>query len=64
MMMNKPSTAFGFGQKRPNIPGLTLTKGGISTTGIISNPMMAYEKGGIIVEEEKPKKRKNYFQKN
>ena len=43
-MMSKPTTAFGFGNaKRPNIPGLTLTKGGFSTPGIISNPtMIAY----------------------
>jgi len=63
-MMSKPTTAFGFGAKRPNIPGLTFTKGGISTTGIISNPMMVgYRDGGIVVEEPPKKKKSNYFQK-
>ena len=63
-MMSKPTTAFGFGAKRPNIPGLTFTKGGISTTGIISNPtMIGYKDGGIIVEEPPKKKKSNYFQK-
>ena len=63
-MMSKPTTAFGFGAKRPNIPGLTLTKGGFSTTGIISNPMMVgYKDGGIVVEEPPKKKKSNYFQK-
>lgn len=64
-MMSKPTTAFGFGNaKRPNIPGLTLTKGGFSTTGIISNPMMVgYKDGGIVVEEPPKKKKSNYFQK-
>jgi hypothetical protein len=65
MMKNKPTTAFGLvGQKRPNIPGLVFTKGGISTTGIIQNPtMIGYKDGGIVVEDP-PKKKKNYFQKN
>ena len=63
-MMSKPTTAFGFGSKRPNIPGLSFTKGGISTTGIISNPtMMGYKDGGIVVKEEPMKKKSNYFQK-
>lgn len=62
---NKPTTAFGFlGSKRPNMPGLVFTKGGISTEGIVSNPIsMGYKDGGIVIEEP-PKKKKNYFQKN
>ncbi len=63
-MMSKPTTAFGFGAKRPNIPGLTFAKGGLSTTGIISNPtMIGYKDGGIVVEEPPKKKKSNYFQK-